>query len=352
MSCPSGRTVCRFWSALSACLGYSSNHDAKSPIHVGYAAPKDSPQCLELTTPSSGCRRLSLSPSLTYDCDPSSAHAGPGVRCFRRVALFVGWMLCAKIHSCASPLLRFSRMRSRELYKNLAAWVLKRGSISFELHLLPDPSSMPMMMPPDMRDLDSRHRSSDGSEDDIPDNPKLDNSSDAWFARHVLHIEGEAYAGLSALYILAELMYRVGRMEQDSSVFRTQAFSSDSSPLFEPLESGQKSVASSKTVSPYRPCHYFDFISGTSLGGSGAIMLGVMRYTIDETIQQTELLLTGVVPRIPRDIMSVMIGRRAKNSSMLDRHLRSNFEESHKAEYIASDARLFTMSADNYKCQT
>lgn len=221
--------------------------------------------------------------------------------------------------------------------------------ITFKLHLLADQLSMPLIMPTAKR---SRHGSSDGSEDDIPDNPKLNISSDAWLALHVLHIEGEAYAGLSALYLLAELMYRVGRMEKDSSVFTTQAFSSDSSPLFEPLESGQKSVTSSKIITPYRPCHYFDFISGTSLGGSCAIMLGVMRFTIDEAIQQTELLLTGVVPKIPRDIMSATIGRRAKNSSMLERHLRLSLEESHNADDTASDTRLFTMSVDNYKCQT
>jgi hypothetical protein len=195
---------------------------------------------------------------------------------------------------------------------------------------------MPLMMPTAMRQLESHHRSSAGSEDDIPNSPKLDVFSEAWFAQHVLHIEGEAYAGLSALYILAELMDRVGKMEQDSSVF-----SSDSSPLFEPLD--RESVTSSKTVFPYRPCHYFDFISGTSLGGSCAIMLGAMRFTIDEAIQQTEHLLTGVVPKVPRDIMSATIGRRAKNSLMLERHLRSNLDKSYNAD---------EMDVDNYKCKT
>jgi len=245
------------------------------------------------------------------------------------------------------------RIRSWELFKDLAAWVLTEEYLQgLQLYLTPDQSLKPLKMPTAIRHFEPRYRSSDGPEDDSPRSPQLDVSSNAWVARHVLHIEGEGYAGLSALYILAELMYRVGRMEKDSRVFSTQAFSSDSSPLFEPLESGRKSAASSKIVTPYRPCHYFDFISGTSLGGSCAIMLGVMRFTIDEAIQQTELLLTGCVPKVPRDIISTTAGRRAKNSSMLERHLRSTLEEIHNADDIARDTQLFTMSADNYKCQS
>lgn len=90
-------------------------------------------------------------------------------------------------------------------------------------------------------------------------------------------------------------------------------------------------------------------------------MLGKMRFTIDEAIQQTELLLAGVVSKVPRDFISTTTGRRAKNSSMLERHLRWNLEESNKAipdqhrdgvDDLARDTQLFTMSADDYMCQT
>ncbi|OCK91990.1 uncharacterized protein K441DRAFT_463573, partial [Cenococcum geophilum 1.58] len=36
----------------------------------------------------------------------------------------------------------------------------------------------------------------------------------------------------------------------------------------------------------YLPCHYFDYIFGTSTGGLNAIMLGRLRMSVDECIEK------------------------------------------------------------------
>lgn len=64
--------------------------------------------------------------------------------------------------------------------------------------------------------------------------------------------------------------------------------------------------------SHYLPCHYFDYIAGTSTGGLIAIMLGRLAMTVDECLDAYEQLADGVFghprrfhirkpPWIPRD---------------------------------------------------
>jgi hypothetical protein len=138
--------------------------------------------------------------------------------------------------------------------------------------------------------------------------PKARNVSDVWAAQRVLHLDGEKYAGLSGLFVLRELMVRVSEIEKDLQVLQPQAFSSQSSPLFELLQpdlrESRHHASSDDDVSCYRPCHYFDFISGTSLGGSCAIMLGIMRFNVDEVIVQTKKLLTDLDSKVPKSSWS------------------------------------------------
>jgi hypothetical protein len=190
--------------------------------------------------------------------------------------------------------------------------------------------------------------------------PKGRNVSDVWAAQRVLHLDGERYAGLSGLFILRELMIRVSEIEKDLQVFQPQNFSSQSSPLFELLQpdlrESRHHASSDDDISCYRPCHYFDFISGTSLGGSCAIMLGIMRFNVDEVIVQTKKLLTDLDSKVPKEFM---LSTRARNSSTLKHRLRLSLLEGNaddkdhqKSLNPTKDASSNTLSVDKYMCQT
>jgi len=189
--------------------------------------------------------------------------------------------------------------------------------------------------------------------------PEGRNVKDVWAAQRVLHLDGHGYAGLSGLYILRELMVRVSKIEKD-----LQVFSSQSSPLFELLQpdlrESQQGGSSDEDISCYLPCHYFDFISGTSLGGSCAIMLGIMRFNVDEVIAHTKALLTDLDTRLPKDFKS---STRARNSNFLEQNLCSKLLEEN-AEVAAPDkehrkpldftteALPNTLSVEKDMCQT
>lgn len=187
-----------------------------------------------------------------------------------------------------------------------------------------------------------------------------------WQSQRILNIEGEGLAGLSALYILRELIVVVSELER-----RQGNPSSAASPLFRPVP--KKSVAvtevfepSQSSILPYRPCHYFDFICGTSTGGLAAIMLGNMRFTIDETIDRCERIIRDITPSVPK--ASIPFGswdRKSRNSGSLKHNLRLALEENDEmSDHYSSDGEaakspvpalsssLATMKADEYMCKT
>ncbi|KAF8852057.1 FabD/lysophospholipase-like protein [Acephala macrosclerotiorum] len=77
----------------------------------------------------------------------------------------------------------------------------------------------------------------------------------------LLSLDGGGVRGIASLYILKELMDQVRRNIHHSQSTR----------------SGKVGI---------KPCEYFDLICGTSTGGLIAIMLGRLRYTVDQAITQ------------------------------------------------------------------
>ncbi|KAJ2987846.1 hypothetical protein NUW58_g4285 [Xylaria curta] len=88
---------------------------------------------------------------------------------------------------------------------------------------------------------------------------------DPW-AAIVLSLDGGGVRGLSSLYILREIMKEIKRLD-------------DEAPAGDRLEQGSNGRLP-------LPCHYFDFIIGTSTGGLIAIMLGRLRMGVTDCIQQ------------------------------------------------------------------
>ncbi len=120
-------------------------------------------------------------------------------------------------------------------------------------------------------------------------------TSSIWFRKHILTLDGGGIRGYSALIILRALMKEIARIE---AAHETPAMSSSETPMIPsdaiPAEVLRKGL--------YLPCHYFDYIAGTSFGGLIAIMLGMLGMSVQECIdefhrQNKSMPLTNNLPR-------------------------------------------------------
>ncbi|OCK84953.1 FabD/lysophospholipase-like protein [Lepidopterella palustris CBS 459.81] len=119
-----------------------------------------------------------------------------------------------------------------------------------------------------------------------------------WSRQVVLSLDGGDIRGLSELYILQRIFQAIARLERELD----GATSSSCSPLLgspnadDDAESSQSNIAIS--TEGYLPCHYFDYIGGTSMGGVSAVMLGRLRLSIDKTIEHYENIWASVANEV------------------------------------------------------
>jgi patatin-like phospholipase/acyl hydrolase len=104
-----------------------------------------------------------------------------------------------------------------------------------------------------------------------------------WAKKTILSFDSGGVRGLSSLLILKRIMDRVKELEETGD---PKAYSSIDSPLINPLNRAVDPQAPKKAAptSVYLPCHYFDYIAGTSTGGLIAIMLGRLRTSVDACV--------------------------------------------------------------------
>ena len=117
---------------------------------------------------------------------------------------------------------------------------------------------------------------------------------DPWAKKSILSLDGGGVRSFSSLFILRALMKAVGDYERR---INPDAKSSVYSPLVNclPKDSPTLLAHGGRSVFGYLPCHYFDYVSGTSTGGLIAILLGRLRMSVDETIEEYKRLSTKVL---------------------------------------------------------
>ena len=146
---------------------------------------------------------------------------------------------------------------------------------------------------PDPEDVDPDQRHPDrGQPSADPSIYSLD-IDDPWAKKSILSLDGGGVRNFSSLLILQELMREVGEIERRMN---PDAKSSAYSQLVNcvPDEGLTPSTGGTRSVLGYLPCHYFDYVSGTSTGGLIAILLGRLRMSVDEAIEEYKELSTKV----------------------------------------------------------
>ncbi|KAL9011734.1 MAG: hypothetical protein Q9173_003442 [Seirophora scorigena] len=116
-----------------------------------------------------------------------------------------------------------------------------------------------------------------------------------WARKYILSLDGGGVRGYSSLLLLKRLMDEIASLEKQMDPHAgTSAFS----PLID-LTSLYSDPMMKKLENTYRPCHYFDYIGGSSTGGLIAIMLGRLRMTVDECLDAYQCLSAKVFEKPP-----------------------------------------------------
>ena len=115
-------------------------------------------------------------------------------------------------------------------------------------------------------------------------------SDSPWDRKNILTLDGDGRLGYRSLLILRALMEEVRKVELSENA---EASSSKYSPFIdcsaeEDLDNSTNPRSDNdlreKKPPVYRPCHYFDYIGGSSTGGLIALMLGRMRMSVDDAL--------------------------------------------------------------------
>ena len=119
-----------------------------------------------------------------------------------------------------------------------------------------------------------------------------DDEDDQWSNLNILSLDGGGVRGYSSLLILHEIMRLVAEKEEPD------AKSSIHSPLVGLVdEDSPNSTGRDALYSQFLPCHYFDYIAGTSTGSLIALMLGRLRFSTHEALEEYRYLYDRVLKK-------------------------------------------------------
>ncbi|KAH3957851.1 hypothetical protein HBI62_038030 [Parastagonospora nodorum] len=125
---------------------------------------------------------------------------------------------------------------------------------------------------------------------------------DPWELKNILTLDGGGVRGYGSLLMLRVLMKAIRDIEQEPTHPDGKHFTSfhpleDISTSLESISREHSPMADSllgPSIADYLPCHYFDYIGGTSTGGLSAIMLGRLRMSVDQCVRNYPDMVTKI----------------------------------------------------------
>ncbi|KAK6858309.1 FabD/lysophospholipase-like protein [Apiospora arundinis] len=170
----------------------------------------------------------------------------------------------------------------------------------------------------------------------------LDNENCPWGRKTVLTLDGGGIRGYSSLLILQKIMERIKTIETIETIELEEAHHSSA---YYPWG---KNGSSDDT---FRPCHYFDYIAGTSTGGLSAIMLGRLRMTVPEALASYKKFGNEVFgkPRFWHGRSPLWYPREKYDEKRAERVIRAIIDEQLGHEHAAIDAK-FSVDENQTRC--
>ncbi|MCJ1359612.1 MAG: hypothetical protein MMC33_009614 [Icmadophila ericetorum] len=162
-----------------------------------------------------------------------------------------------------------------------------------------------------------------------------------WRSYNLLSLDGGGIRGYLELLVLKTLMEYVGEAEEELDSEARHSYHPESGP-----ENVRQALSNGGQIDParrYLPCHYFDYIGGSSTGGLIAILLGRFRMSVPDCIEEYMTLGDEVFGN-PRtfNTLRFKIGNRAKyDTTKLERVFQDVTERrSEKIDESHNDSRV------------
>ncbi len=171
---------------------------------------------------------------------------------------------------------------------------------------------------------------------------------DPWAKKSILSLDGGGVRNFSSLLILRELMRAVGDLERR---INPDAISSAYSPLVDclPDEGSTPLAGGTGSVLGYLPCHYFDYVSGASTGGLIAILLGRLRMSVDEAIEEYKKLSAKVFGKVSSPWKRVLANY---DSSERRENLKDQFDSLPPTRLPSPQEQANQFKSDRARCRT
>ncbi|KAI1303287.1 acyl transferase/acyl hydrolase/lysophospholipase [Xylaria venustula] len=116
-----------------------------------------------------------------------------------------------------------------------------------------------------------------------------------WFQKIALSFDGGGVRGYWSLLVLQHLMLLIQTFEREEDGKTRSSFH----PCEKPINVSQLPNLNNLDNTPFLPCHYFDYIGGTSTGALIAILLSRFRMTVEDCLKEYETM-AGVIFGNPR----------------------------------------------------